>query len=148
VPVSVAVSLELDRRPGQYPGVEHEVPDVGHAGQAPVDAVGVGGRVGLLLGAQHLPLADGVHGGVAVLAPLRHGGDVEEGDGHPRRRPAPAGHVPRLVEHVPVHAQPQRAVPVQQRHRLLGAPDPVWVAPHLRAVVCCCYKHTRASIVR
>ena len=98
-----------------------------------MDAVGVGARVGLLLGAQHLALPDGVHRGVPVLAPLRHGGDVHEGDGHPRRRPP--GDVLRLVEHVPVHAQPQRAVPLQQRHRLLGATDPVRVAPHLRAVI-------------
>jgi hypothetical protein len=26
-------------------------------------------------------------------------------------------------------------VPLQQRHRLLGATDPVRVAPHLRAVI-------------
>lgn len=67
-----------------------------------MDAIGVGARVCLLLRAQHLPLPDGVHGGVPVLAPLRHGGDVDEGDGHPWRRRA--GDVVRLVEHVPVHA--------------------------------------------
>jgi hypothetical protein len=97
-----------------------------------VDAVGVGARVGLLLRAEHLPLPDGVHGGVPVLAPLRHGGDVHEGDGHARRRRA--GDVARHAEHVPVRAQPQRPAPLEQRHRLLGAADPVRVAPNLRAV--------------
>ena len=131
-PVSVnSWNLLYQLRPGHYPGVEDEVPDVRDAGEAPVDAVGVGARVGLLLRRQHLALPDGVHGGVPVLAPLRHGGHVDEGDGHPRRRRA--GHVGRRVEHVPVRAQPDRPVPVEQRHRLLGAPDPARVPPHLRA---------------
>ena len=97
-----------------------------------MDAVGVGARVGLLLRREDLALPDGVHGGVPVLAPLRHGGDVHEGDGHPRRRRP--GDVGRHLEHVPVRPQPYRPTPVHQRHRLLRAPDAVRVSPHLRAV--------------
>ena len=59
-----------DVRPGHDLGVEQAVPDVGHAGEAPVDAVGVGARVGLLLRREDRALPDGVHGGVPVLAPL------------------------------------------------------------------------------
>lgn len=97
-----------------------------------MDAVGVGAGVGLLLRREDLPLPDGVHGGVPVLAPLRHGGDVHERDGHPRRRRP--GDVGRHLEHVPVRPQPYRPAPVEQRHRLLRAPDAIRVSPHLRAV--------------
>lgn len=47
------------------------VPRVGQAGQTPVDTIGVGGGVGLLLGGQHLPLPDCVDGGVGVFPVLR-----------------------------------------------------------------------------
>lgn len=62
--------------------VNELVPGVGQAGQTPVDAIGVGSGVGLLVGGQHFALADGVDGGVGVLPVLGEGGDVDEMDWH------------------------------------------------------------------
>lgn len=62
--------------------VDKLVPGVGQAGQTPVDAIGVGGGIGLLLGGQHLALTDGVNGGMCVFTVLGEGGDVDEMDGY------------------------------------------------------------------
>ena len=62
--------------------VNELVPGVGQARQAPMDTIGVGGGVGLLVGGQHFALPYGVDGGVGVLPVLGEGGDVDEMDRH------------------------------------------------------------------
>ncbi|GJN08180.1 hypothetical protein PR202_ga26073 [Eleusine coracana subsp. coracana] len=109
--------------------VEELVPRVGQAGQAPVDAVGVGLGVGLLLGREQLPLAERVHGGVRVLAQLRQRGDVDEVDGHPAHR---REHLLRAGVEAPVRAHVQRRAAVRDRQRLHRALDAALVAPRLR----------------
>ncbi|BAT03358.1 Os07g0693500 [Oryza sativa Japonica Group] len=72
---------------GDDVGVEEVVPGVGEAREAPVDAVGVGARVGLLLRGQQLALPQRVHRRVRVLAKLRQRRDVHESHAHPPHRP-------------------------------------------------------------
>nr|CAB3501135.1 unnamed protein product [Digitaria exilis] len=89
--------------------VEELVPCVGQAREAPVDAVGVGLWVGLLLRGEELPLPERVHGGVRVLAELRERGDVDEVDGHA----AEGGeHLLRPRVEAPVRAHVQRRAPL------------------------------------
>lgn len=63
-------------RSGDDTSIEELVPYVGQSWEAPVDAVGIGGGVRLLLGSQHLALPDGVDRSVSVFAIFRECGDV------------------------------------------------------------------------
>jgi hypothetical protein len=124
-------------------GVEELVPGVGQAREAPVDAVGVGLGVGLLLRGEQLPLAQRVHRGVRVLAQLRQRGDVDEVDGHPAQR---GQHLPRPRVEAPVRAHVQRRAAVaRDRQRLHGALDPALVAPSLRPAQCTMLLNTNAA---
>lgn len=58
------------------------IPGVGQAGQTPMDAIGVGGGIGLLVGGEHFALTDGVNGGMCVFTVFGEGGDVDEMDWH------------------------------------------------------------------
>ena len=111
-------------------GVDEVVPGVGEAREAPVDAVGVGLGVRLLLRGEQLPLAQRVHGGVGVLAQLGEAGDVHEVHGHAvevaRQHPA------RHAVQPPVRADVEGRRPVHDRLRLHGALDAAVVAPRPR----------------
>lgn len=43
-----------------------------------MDAIGVGGRIGLLFRGEHFALADGMNGGVCIFSVLGEFGDVKE----------------------------------------------------------------------
>jgi hypothetical protein len=116
-------------RAGRDARVDELVPGVGQAGQAPVDAVGVGLGVGLLLGREQLALAERVHRGVRVLAQLRQRGDVDEVDGDAAQR---REHLLRAGVEAPVRAHVQRRAAVRDRQRLHRALDAARVAPGLR----------------
>jgi hypothetical protein len=94
--------------------VEHLVPDVGHTGKAPVDAVGVAAGVALprpplrLRGRVPLPP---VHSRVSVLAVLRHLRNVEHPYGHASRAQAP---------HLRLHRARERRVRVPAAVALPG----------------------------
>ena len=115
---------------GRYAGEEELVPGVGEPRQAPVDAVGVGGGVGLLLRRQQLPLSERVHRRVRVLPELRHRRDPDERHRQPHR----PDHALLLREQPPVRADRQPPRRVRHRHRLHRALDPVRVAPVLTPV--------------
>lgn len=121
------------RRRGRFredPRVEHRVPDVRHAGKAPVDAVGKLLRVVLLLRGQQIALPDGVDGRVGVLPVIRHPRDVDERDRDFLHGPGRACH--QVVQpHVMVEVQGLRVV--EHRERLLRAFDPVGVSPFIWA---------------
>ena len=96
--------------------VEELVPSVGQAGEAPVYAISIRGRVGLLLRSQHLALADGVDRRVRVLAVFRQGSDVDEVDWHFDR----LSYVVCDHKEPAVRANLQWSGHVQNRHCLFG----------------------------
>ena len=98
----------LGRRRGRAWGydvrVEEVVPGVGEAREAPVDAVGVGLGVGLLLRGEQLPLPQRVHRGVRVLADLRQRSYVDEVHRYLLHRPC---HALSSREEIPIRAHLQ-----------------------------------------
>ncbi|WVZ56587.1 hypothetical protein U9M48_007092 [Paspalum notatum var. saurae] len=108
--------------------VEDLVPRVGHPGHAPVDAVGVGGRVGPLRGGQQLAAGLGVDGDVRVDAVLRELRHVEQRDGHPH----PGQHAGHHLHHPPVRAAAPVSPPLDGP-RLVVAPDAAGPAPPVLA---------------
>jgi hypothetical protein len=106
--------------------VEDLVPRVRHAGEAPVDAVGVRLGVGPLRGGEQLAAGLGVDGDVGVGAVLRELRHVEQRDGHPH----PAHHVGHHLHHPPVRAAAPVALP-RDGPRLVVAPDAALPAPVL-----------------
>jgi len=116
--------------------VEEVVPGVREAWEAPVDAVGVGLGVGLLLRGEQLPLPQRVHGGVRVLAQLRQARDVHELHRHAAE--VARQHPERHAVQPPVRpdVQPSRPV-VADRLRLHSTLDPAVVAPRPRPAMQC-----------
>ena len=68
----------LLRRGRHNVAINEFIPCVRHAGEAPVDAVCELSWVRLLLRRQQLPLTQGVHGGVGILADLRQRSYIDE----------------------------------------------------------------------
>lgn len=91
-----------------------------------MDAVGELCRLRLLLRRQQRPLPHREHGCVRVLAPIRHGRDVHEGDRHAERRGTQRLLRQSKYVHVRAHGD---AGHVGDRKRLLGALDSRGVAP-------------------
>jgi hypothetical protein len=114
--------------------IEEVVPGVGESREAPVDAVGVGLGVGLLLRCEQLPLPQRVHGGVRVLAQLRQPRDVDEVHRHAAEvaRQHPARH----AVQAPIRADVQSPRPVvADGLRLHGALDAAVVTPRPRPAI-------------
>ena len=105
--------------------VNELIPRVGQARQAPMDAIGVGGGVSLLLRSQHFALTNGINGGMCVFAVLREGGDIEEMDRHFYC----LRYVHRDVEQPTVRPHFQRRRHVQYWHCLFCAFYPLWIVP-------------------